>query len=55
MALSVKLLKMIVCPKCKGELEYRETENKLACESCGLLYRVEEDIPILLIDDAESF
>jgi len=55
MALPEKLLKIIVCPKCKGELVYLEQECKLKCESCRLLYRVEGDIPVLLLDEAESF
>jgi len=55
MALSERLLEIIVCPKCKGELTYKKEENKLNCDSCRLAYRVEEDIPVLLIDEAESF
>ena len=43
-----------VCPKCKGELEYRRTEKEeaLICQSCRLLYPVKEDIPIMLIQEA---
>jgi len=55
MALSEKLLEILVCPKCKGELEYGKEENKLKCESCRLSFRVDDDIPILLIEEAESY
>lgn len=55
MVLSNKLLEMIVCPKCKSGLNYRQSEEKLVCDSCRLIYRIEDDIPILLIDEAESF
>lgn len=55
MILSNKLLEIIVCPKCKSGLDYRQTENRLVCNNCRLIYRIEEDIPILLIDEAESF
>jgi len=55
MTLSKALLEIIVCPKCKGELEYKSDQNKLNCNSCRLSFRVEEEIPVLLIDEAESF
>jgi len=49
-----KLLEILACPKCKGELEYRtDPEEVLVCHSCRLVYRVEDDIPIMLIDEAE--
>jgi uncharacterized protein YbaR (Trm112 family) len=53
MALSDGLLEIIVCPKCKGTLTYEREEERLNCESCRLSYRIEDDIPILLIDEAE--
>jgi LSD1 subclass zinc finger protein len=55
MALDPTLLEILVCPKCRGELEYREDEQELRCASCRLVYRIEDEIPILLIDEAESY
>jgi len=49
------LLKILVCPKCKGELEHKENENELLCHACRLKYEVRDDIPIMLIDEAKSF
>ncbi|MCK4632720.1 MAG: Trm112 family protein [candidate division Zixibacteria bacterium] len=54
MALSEKLLDMIVCPQCKGKLEYLEKEEKLICQACRLSYRVSDDIPVLLVEEAEK-
>jgi uncharacterized protein YbaR (Trm112 family) len=53
MPLDDELLEILVCPKCKGELEYREAEDELLCHDCQLRYRVEDDIPIMLVDEAE--
>ena len=53
MSLSPQLLQILVCPKCKGELEYREAESTLACHQCKLSYPVRDDIPIMLIDEAK--
>jgi uncharacterized protein YbaR (Trm112 family) len=54
MALTSQLLEKLVCPKCKGKLDYSEVENRLVCEPCRLAYRVTDDIPVLLIDEAEN-
>ena len=52
MTLSQQLLEILVCPKCKGDLEYRETEQSLLCHSCRLRYAIRDEIPIMLIDEA---
>jgi hypothetical protein len=53
--LSEKLLEILACPKCKGDLNYDRDNAKLICENCRLRYRIEDDIPIMLIDEAEKF
>jgi uncharacterized protein len=52
MTLSPQLLAILVCPKCKGALEHRESEPSLVCHACKLRYPVRDDIPIMLIDEA---
>ena len=52
MTLSPQLLAILVCPKCKGELEYRAEESSLVCHRCGLRYAVRDGIPIMLLDEA---
>lgn len=52
MTLSPQLLAILVCPKCKGELDYRVGESSLVCPACRLRYAVRDDIPIMLIDEA---
>ena len=55
MSISEELLELLACPKCKGELTYRAEDQVLECPSCRLRYRIEEDIPVMLIEEAESF
>ena len=56
MSLSPDLLEILVCPKCKGDLEYRtQPKEQLVCHTCRLIYTVEDDIPIMLVDEATSF
>jgi uncharacterized protein YbaR (Trm112 family) len=52
MTLPKELLSILVCPKCKGELEYKEDEASLACGACRLRYPVRDGIPIMLIAEA---
>ena len=54
MTLAPELLAILVCPKCKGDLEHRATEPEaLICHACRLVYAVEAGIPIMLIDEAK--
>lgn len=53
--LSEELLKILACPKCKGDLEYDKQKEKLTCHVCRLRYSVKDDIPIMLIEEAEKF
>ncbi|MFN2603542.1 MAG: Trm112 family protein [Gemmatimonadaceae bacterium] len=52
MSLDATLLEVLVCPKCKGKLEYREAESSLVCHTDLLRYAIRDDIPIMLIDEA---
>ncbi|MCD6247059.1 MAG: Trm112 family protein [Candidatus Diapherotrites archaeon] len=52
--LSKELLAILACPKCKGNLNYNKKENKLICKKCRLAYRIEDGIPIMLIEEAEK-
>jgi uncharacterized protein len=53
MAISSELLEILVCPKCKGELVLTASQDGLICNPCGLKYEIRDDIPIMLIDEAQ--
>ena len=55
MSLSPDLLSILVCPACKGDLEYRPEDQVLTCHRCRLRYKVVDDIPVMLVDEAEKF
>lgn len=52
MAVNPRLLEILVCPKCKGDLVLTDTQDGLICHSCRLKYEIKNDIPIMLIDEA---
>jgi uncharacterized protein len=51
--LKKELLDILACPKCKGSLKLEK--NALVCHKCRLKYTVSEDIPNMLIEEAEKF
>ncbi|MBF0612893.1 MAG: Trm112 family protein [Magnetococcales bacterium] len=46
------LLTILVCPQCKGTLEYDEKASELICRHDRLAYPIRDDIPVMLIDEA---
>lgn len=50
--ISEELLKILACPACKTPV--RLEENKLVCDQCNRRYRIEDGIPVMLIDEAEQ-
>ncbi|MBI4043334.1 MAG: Trm112 family protein [Candidatus Diapherotrites archaeon] len=49
--LSRELLDVLCCPACKGDLDYRKKEQKLACTKCGRVYAIEDGIPVMMVDE----
>lgn len=54
MALDPKLLEILACPEDKGPLLYFEAEKALYNSRLKRRYRIENDIPVMLIDEAEA-
>jgi hypothetical protein len=54
MAIDAELLEILACPKCKGDIRLTESEDGLICDACKLKYPIKDDIPVMLIDEAEK-
>jgi uncharacterized protein YbaR (Trm112 family) len=54
MALSKKFVGILACPQCKGEIELLPDGSGLICSACRLKYPIREEIPIMLIEEAEK-
>lgn len=52
MPIDKKLLEILACPKCKGDLKLKEDGSGIICEQCKLFYPIKDDIPIMLIEEA---
>jgi uncharacterized protein YbaR (Trm112 family) len=54
MALDSQLLDILACPEDKGPLLYFESEDCLYNPRLKRKYAIKDDIPIMLIDEAEA-
>ena len=50
--MDARLLEILVCPVCKGPLDYRKAQSELVCKACRLAYSIKDDIPVMLEDEA---
>lgn len=49
-----KLLDILVCPVCKGPLNYNKQKQELICMADKLAYPVRDDIPVMLEEEARQ-
>ncbi|MCB1939713.1 MAG: Trm112 family protein [Rhodocyclaceae bacterium] len=52
--MDAKLLEILVCPLCKGPLDYRKADAELVCKPCRLGYPIRDGIPVMLEDEARQ-
>jgi uncharacterized protein len=51
--IDTKLLEILACPACHGDVEYNMKEEKIICIECNRRYPVKDGIPVMLVDEAE--
>ncbi|HHL39514.1 MAG TPA: Trm112 family protein [Deltaproteobacteria bacterium] len=52
MEVKEELLKILVCPRCKGEVVLSEGDGGLVCRVCSLVYPVKDGIPVMIEEEA---
>lgn len=52
--MDARLLEILVCPVCKGPLDYRKVQQELVCKPCRLAYAIRDDIPVMLEEEARQ-
>lgn len=52
--LDKKLLSILVCPVCKGELHYDREAGELICLIDSLAFPVREGVPVMLANEARQ-
>ncbi|TMJ14352.1 MAG: Trm112 family protein [Bacillati bacterium ANGP1] len=46
-----ELLRILACPACKAPMT--QQGDRIVCTKCGRRYPIRDDIPVLLVDEAE--
>lgn len=49
-----KLLALLACPVCKGELKYDQEKNELVCFADGMAFPIRDGIPVMLASEART-
>jgi uncharacterized protein YbaR (Trm112 family) len=52
--LDPKLLSILACPVCKGDLQYDRVGEELICLADALAFPVKDDMPIMLSNEARE-
>lgn len=52
--MDTRLLDILVCPICKGPLEYDKNAQELICNPDKLAYPIRDGIPIMWAEDARD-
>jgi uncharacterized protein YbaR (Trm112 family) len=52
--MDTKLLEILVCPLCKGALDYRKTDQELICQHDQLAFPIRDGIPVMLQHEART-
>jgi uncharacterized protein YbaR (Trm112 family) len=49
-----RLLEILVCPLCKGPLDYDKAAQELICKADKLAFPIRDGIPIMWVEDARN-
>ena len=52
--LDQKLLSILACPVCKGDLQYDQVAKELICLPDALAFPVRDDVPVMLSSEARE-
>lgn len=53
MPISKELLDILVCPVCKVPVKLEADGQGLKCGQCRRVYPIKDDIPVMLVDEAQ--
>ena len=52
--MDARLLEILVCPICKGPLDYLKDKQELVCKADRLAFPVRDGSPVMLEDEARE-
>jgi len=52
LSIDARLLEILVCPACHGEIQPLQADAGLECAKCGRVYPIQDGIPVMLVEEA---
>ena len=52
--LDKKLLEILACPVCKGDLDYDKEAQELICKADAIAFPIRDGIPVMLEEEARD-
>jgi uncharacterized protein YbaR (Trm112 family) len=52
--MDTRLLEILVCPLCKGQLTHDRAAQELICHADKLAFPIRDGIPVMLVDQARQ-
>lgn len=49
-----KLLSLLVCPLCKGQVHLERERQELVCRADGIAFPIDDGIPVMLVERARK-
>lgn len=49
-----KLLSLLVCPLCKGQVHLEREQQELVCRADGIAFPIDDGIPVMLVERARK-
>lgn len=53
--METRLLQILVCPVCKGSLDYQKNQQELVCKKDKLAFPIRDGVPVMLANEASSW
>lgn len=53
MSWNKELQGILICPQCQGDVTLTPEEDGLVCPACKLKYPIRDDIPVMMVNEAE--
>jgi uncharacterized protein YbaR (Trm112 family) len=50
--IDARLMEMLRCPACHGEVRLLDGETGIECAACGRVYPVRDGVPVMLVEEA---
>jgi uncharacterized protein len=46
---------IMACPKCKNNIEHDKNNKIIICRNCNLTFIINQNIPLMLVDEAQQY